>query len=145
MSDTEQPSATEPQQPAAASRVLIEDLSRISSGFTDLAADAIALLKAESRLAASALVLIVVLTIVTGFLLAGATLLLVAAPVVLLIELGWLGPSLAVIAVVVMLLLVALFLLWVISRLGRDLLFRRSRAAWRQRPIQPAQPAEQGE
>ena len=99
----------------------------------------------ESRLAASALVLIAVLTMVTGFLLAGATLLLVAAPVVVLIELGWFGPSLAVFTVVLMLLLMALFLLWVISRLGRDLLFRRSRAAWRRAPTQPAQPAEQGE
>ncbi|MEE4249832.1 MAG: phage holin family protein [Alcanivoracaceae bacterium] len=145
MSDTEQPSVTETQQPAASSRVLAEDLSRISSGFADLARDALTLLKAESRLAASALVLIVVLTLVTGFLLAGATLLLVAAPVVVLIELGWLGPSLAVFAVILMLLLMASLLLWIISRLGRDLVFPRSRAAWRRRPGQPVQSAEEGE
>ncbi|MCC1497234.1 phage holin family protein [Alcanivorax sp. 1008] len=145
MSNTEQPPATESERPEAPSRILMDDLSRISSGFGDLARDAVALLKAESRLAASALVLIVVLTIVTGFLLAGATLLLVAAPVVVLIEMGWLGPSLAVLAVVVMLLLMSLFLLWVVSRLGRDLLFPRSRAAWRQRPGQPLPPADERE
>ncbi|MDF1629235.1 MAG: phage holin family protein [Alcanivoracaceae bacterium] len=145
MSNTEQPPATEPQQSEASSRVLMDDLSRISSGFGDLARDAVALLKAESRLAASALVLIVVLTMVTGFLLAGATLLLVAAPVVVLIEMGWLGPSLAVLAVVVMLLLMSLLLFWVISRLARDLLFPRSRAAWQRRPGQPRPPVDEGE
>lgn len=134
MSDTEQPPVAEPEQPPASSRVLMDDLSRISTGFTDLARDALVLLKAESRLAASALVLIVLLTMVTGFLLAGATLLLVAVPVVVLVELGWLGPSLAVLAVILMLLLMSALLLWIISRLGRDLLFPRSRAAWRQRP-----------
>jgi hypothetical protein len=145
MSNPEQPPAAEPEQAAASSRVLIEDLSRISSGFADLARDAVVLLKAESRLAASALVLIALLTMVTGFLLAGATLLLVAAPVVVLIELGWFGPSLAVFTVVLMLLLMSSLLLWIIARLGRDLLFRRSRAAWRRQPGQPAQRAAEGE
>ena len=145
MSNPEQPPAAEPEQSAASSRVLIEDLSRISSGFADLARDAVVLLKAESRLAASALVLIALLIIVTGFLLAGATLLLVAAPVIVLIELGWLGPSLAVFTVVLMLLLMSSLLLWIIARLGRDLLFRRSRAAWRRQPGQPVQRAGEGE
>jgi hypothetical protein len=112
-----------------AAQVLVRDLSRIGAGFADLFRDSLALLKAESRLFASTLLLIVVLAVVTGFLLAGATLLLVAAPVVLLIELGWVGPTAALVAVLVMLLLVAGMLLWLIGRLGRDLLFRRSRAA----------------
>lgn len=118
-----------------AARVVLSDLSRIGNGFADLARDGLALLKAESKLFASALVLILVLAVMTGFLLAGATLLLVAAPVVLLVELGWFGPTLALVAVVVMLLLMAALLLLMIRRLGRDLLFRRSRAALRGLPV----------
>ncbi|HEY9033354.1 MAG TPA: phage holin family protein [Pseudomonadales bacterium] len=116
-------------------RVVLSDLSRIGNGFADLARDGLALLKAESKLFASALVLILVLAVMTGFLLAGATLLLVAAPVVLLVELGWFGPTLALVAVVVMLLLMAALLLLMIRWLGRDLLFRRSRAALRGLPV----------
>ena len=118
-----------------AARVVLRDLHRIGNGFADLARDGLALLKAESKLFASALVLILVLAVMTGFLLAGATLLLVAAPVVLLVELGWFGPTLALVAVVVMLLVMAMLLLLMIRRLGRDLLFRRSRAALRGLPV----------
>lgn len=109
--------------------MLVRDLSRISAGFADLFRDSVALLKAESRLFASTLLLILVLAVVTGFLLAGATLLLVATPVVLLIELGWVGPTAALVAVLVMLVLVAVLLMRLIARLGRELVFRRSRAA----------------
>ena len=118
-----------------AARVVLSDLHRIGNGFADLARDGLALLKAESKLFASALVLILVLAVMTGFLLAGATLLLVAAPVVLLVELGWFGPTLALVAVVAMLLLMAALLLLMIRRLGHDLLFRRSRAALRGLPV----------
>lgn len=118
-----------------AARVVLSDLSRIGNGFADLGRDGLALLRAESKLFASALVLILVLAVMTGFLLAGATLLLVAAPVVLLVELGWLGPTLALVAVVVMLMVTAALLLLLIRRLGRDLLFRRSRAALRSLPV----------
>ncbi|MFN3714111.1 MAG: phage holin family protein [Alcanivoracaceae bacterium] len=112
-----------------AAQMLVRDLSRISAGFADLFRDSVALLKAESRLFASTLLLILVLAVVTGFLLAGATLLLVATPVVLLIELGWVGPTAALVAVLVMLVLVAVLLMRLIARLGRELVFRRSRAA----------------
>lgn len=142
-----------PPQPAAetsradatpdAARVVLSDLSRIGNGFADLARDGLALLKAETKLFASALVLILVLAIMTGFLLAGATLLLVAAPVVLLVELGWFGPTLALVAVLVTLLVMAALLLLMIRWLGRDLLFRRSRAALRGLPV--AGRAEAGE
>jgi len=117
-----EPAPETPRAGAApdAARVVLSDLSRIGSGFADLA---------------SALVLILVLAVMVGFLLAGATLLLVAAPVVLLVELGWLGPTLALVAVVAMLLVMAALLLLMIRRLGRDLLFRRSRAALRSMPV----------
>lgn len=118
-----------------AARVVLSDLSRIGNGFADLARDGLALLKAESKLFASALVLILVLAVMVGFLLAGATLLLVAAPVVLLVELGWFGPTLALVVVVLLLLVMAVLLLLMIRRLGRDLLFRRSRAALRGMPV----------
>jgi hypothetical protein len=132
-SDREDAASAEPSaREEDAARVLVRDLSRISAGFADLFRDTLALLKAESRLFASSLLLILVLAVVAGFLLAGATLLLVAAPVVLLIELGWVGPTAALVAVLVMLVLVAAALLWLIGRLGRDLVFRRSRAALRQ-------------
>jgi hypothetical protein len=108
--------------------MLVRDLSRIGAGFADLFRDSVALLKAESRLFASTLLLILVLAVVVGFLLAGATLLLVAAPVVLLIELGWVGPTAALVAVLVMLVLFAVVLMRLIARLGRDLVFPRSRA-----------------
>ena len=146
MSETPESEATLPPPESAtdssatdaapdAARVLLSDLHRIGNGFADLARDGLALLKAESKLFASALVLILVLAVMTGFLLAGATLLLVAAPVVLLVELGWFGPTLALVAVVAMLLLMAALLLLMIRRLGHDLLFRRSRAALRGLPV----------
>jgi hypothetical protein len=128
-----------------AARVVLSDLSRIGHGFADLARDGLDLLRAESRLFASALVLILVLAVMTGFLLAGATLLLVAAPVVLLVELGWVGPTLALVAVVLLLVLVAMLLLLMIRRLGRDLLFRRSRAAWRNLPVAGRAASDNGE
>lgn len=155
MSETPESEATLPPPESAtdssatdaapdAARVLLSDLHRIGNGFADLARDGLALLKAESKLFASALVLILVLAVTTGFLLAGATLLLVAAPVVLLVELGWLGPTLALVAVLVMLLVMAAVLLLMIRRLGRDLLFRRSRDALRMPPVsRPAGAAEQ--
>lgn len=120
------------------SRVLLQDLSRISTGFADVARDGVTLLKAETRLAASALLLIMVLTMMIAFLLAAATLLLVAAPVVLLIELGWLGPTLALVAVILLALLVSAVLFWLIIRLAGDLLFQRSRAALARWPTQAA-------
>ena len=129
------PEASRAEAVPDAARVVLSDLSRIGNGFADLARDGLALLKAESKLFASALVLILVLAVMTGFLLAGATLLLVAAPVVLLVELGWFGPTLALVAVVAMLLLMAALLLLMIRRLGHDLLFRRSRAALRGLPV----------
>ena len=146
--DTPSPQSSAEQAPADtpdAARVVLSDLTRIGHGFADLARDGLDLLRAESRLFASALVLILVLAVMTGFLLAGATLLLVAAPVVLLVELGWVGPTLALLAVVVMLVLVAMLLLLMIRRLGRDLLFRRSRAAWRNLPVAGRAAAENGE
>lgn len=137
MSVSPEPATETPRADAApdAARVVLSDLSRIGNGFADLARDGLALLKAESKLFASALVLILVLAVMTGFLLAGATLLLVAAPVVLLVELGWFGPTLALVVVVLLLLVMAVLLLLMIRRLGRDLLFRRSRAALRGMPV----------
>jgi|GEM_PF-3075288 len=139
----DQPEATKAQQStqsaadsSATTRVLLQDLSRISAGFADLARDGVALLKAETRLAGSALLLITVLTMMIAFLLAAATLLLVATPVVLLVELGWLGPTLALLAVILLAVLVSMLLFWLITRLVGDLLFQRSRAALRGWPHQ---------
>lgn len=115
---------------ASAGNVLFDDLTRISVGLADLASDTLSLWRAESKLAASALVLILMLAVMTGFLLAAACVLLVALPVVWLIELGWFGPSLAVLVVAVVLFLVAWGLTVLIRRLARDLRFPRTRHAW---------------
>lgn len=127
--DTEAPAAESGTAPANAGSVLFDDLTRISVGLADLVSDTLSLWRAESKLAASALVLILMLAVMTGLLLAAACVLLVALPVVWLIELGWLGPSLAVLVVAVALLLMAWGLTVLIGRLARDLRFPRTRQA----------------
>ncbi|PKM22815.1 MAG: hypothetical protein CVV10_02400 [Gammaproteobacteria bacterium HGW-Gammaproteobacteria-14] len=108
---------------------VIADLTRIGAAMAVLLNDSFQLLRAESRLWASALLLILMLTMAVGFLLAAAAVLLVAAPAMLLVELGWLGPTLALLVSAAVLLLLALLAVLTIRRLSADMGFRRSRRA----------------
>jgi len=124
---------------------VMADLSRIGAAMAALLRDSVQLLRAESRLWASALLLILMLTIAMGFLLAAAAVLLVAAPAVLLVELGWLGPTLALVVSAVALLLLAVMAELAIRRLSADMGFRRSRRALLRAGQRPARRSRQGE
>lgn len=135
----------QPEEGADPSVDVMADLSRIGAAMAALLRDSLQLLRAESRLWVSALLLIVMLTIAMGFLLAAAAVLLVAAPAMLLVELGWLGPTLALLVSALVLVMLALMAGLAIRRLSADMGFRRSRRALLRAGRRSAQRPRQGE